>query len=305
MNGGQHKTPHRILVVGAAGMLGSAVFRFFADDARYAAFGTIRSAGQRAHFAPGLHEILLSGIDVASDSDLMAAFAAARPDTVINCVGVINEADAVRNQLTTLALNALFPHRLVQIAGLAGSRVVHLSTDCVFSGARGSYTEDDFADAGDLYGRSKYLGEVDYPNAVTLRTSIIGHELDSNRSLIDWFLGQPGPVKGFRKAVFSGLPTVEIARIIRDHVITAPDLSGVYHLSAAPIDKFALLGLVNEAYARGTEIIPDDALVIDRSLNSDRFRTATGFAPLPWPELIGLMHRDYLRHRNGEPQIAK
>ena len=294
------QTPHNVLVIGAAGMLGNAVFRFFADDPGYRAFGTIRSAGQRAHFAPGLHENLLSGIDVASDSDLMAAFAVARPATVINCVGVIKQADAVRNHLTTLALNALFPHRLVQIAHLSGSRVVHLSTDCVFSGAKGGYTEDDFADAGDLYGRSKFLGEIDYPNAVTLRTSIIGHELDSNRSLIDWFLSQPGPVKGFRKAVFSGLPTVEIARVIRDHVIANRDLSGLYHLSAAPIDKCTLLGLVNETYGQGTEIIPDDRLVIDRSLNSDRFRAATGFTPLPWPDLIARMYQDYLRHRPAD-----
>jgi len=151
------------------------------------------------------------------------------------------------------------------------------------------YLEADFADADDLYGRSKFLGEVDAPNAVTLRTSIIGHELDGARSLVCWFLAQKGPVRGFTKAIFSGLPTVELARVIRDHVLPQPELCGLYHVSAAPIDKFELLTLVGQAYGHGIEINPSDALVIDRSLDSTRFRQATGYQPAAWPELIRTM----------------
>ena len=154
------------------------------------------------------------------------------------------------------------------------------------------YTEADSPDAKDLYGRSKFLGEVDYPHAVTLRTSIIGHELDGARSLIGWFLSQTGCVKGYKRAIFSGLPTVEIARVLRDHVIPYPELHGVYHVSAEPISKFDLLSLVAQTYEKIIDITADDQTVIDRSLDSTRFRQATGFAPKPWPELIRSM-RDF------------
>ena len=154
------------------------------------------------------------------------------------------------------------------------------------------YTEGDASDAKDLYGRSKYLGEVDYPHAITLRTSIIGYELDGERSLIGWFLAQEGSVKGYKRAIFSGLPTVEIARVIRDHVIPHPELQGVYHVSAEPINKFDLLTLVAQTHRKTIDISTDDQLVIDRSLDSTRFRHATGFAPKVWPELIRSM-RDF------------
>jgi dTDP-4-dehydrorhamnose reductase len=165
-----------------------------------------------------------------------------------------------------------------------------MGTDCVFSGMKGRYTEADISDATDLYGRSKYLGEVDYPHAITLRTSIIGHEMDGAHSLLGWFLKQTGSIKGYRRAVFSGLPTVEIARVIRDYVIPYPELHGVYHVSANPINKFDLLTLVAQTYGKTIEICADDQLVIDRSLDSSRFQTATDYVVPEWPELIGLMH---------------
>jgi dTDP-4-dehydrorhamnose reductase len=124
-----------------------------------------------------------------------------------------------------------------------------------------------------------------------LRTSIVGHELTSAHGLIGWFLAQSGSVSGFTKVVFSGLPTVELARVIRDHVLPRAQLHGLYHVSAAPISKYELLRLVGQLYGRHTRIIPDDELVIDRSLDSSRFRELTGYAPAAWPELLGAMHR--------------
>ena len=157
----------------------------------------------------------------------------------------------------------------------------------------------DFADADDLYGRSKYLGEVDAPHALTLRTSIIGHELGSAFSLVDWFLNQDTAVKGYARAIFSGLPAIAIARFIRDHVLGAPELHGVYHLSADPIDKHALLSLVADVYGKDIAIERDEAVAIDRSLDSSRLREATGYTPPPWPELIAAMHSDYRRLNSG------
>jgi dTDP-4-dehydrorhamnose reductase len=184
----------------------------------------------------------------------------------------------------------LLPHRLAGLCELVGARLVHMSTDCVFSGKKGDYHESDPSDAEDLYGKSKFLGEVVYPHAITLRTSIIGHELQGARSLIDWFLSQERQCKGYTKAIYSGMPTVVLAQLVRDVIIPQTDLTGLYHVAAKPISKFDLLRLVADVYGKTIEIIPDDKLVIDRSLNAERFRDATGYVAPGWPKLIELMH---------------
>lgn len=283
-------TNKRILVIGASGMLGNAVLRLFSQSPGYEAFGSVRSSAARRLLPDDLQANVITGVDVENIDSLMRLFGIARPDVVINCVGLVKQLADADDPLAAIPINALLPHRLARLCEVAGARFVHLSTDCVFSGAKGMYTEGDAADAKDLYGRSKYMGEVDYPHAITLRTSIIGHELDGARSLVGWFLAQDGSVKGFKRAIFSGLPTVEVARVIRDHVIPHPEVHGLYHLSAAPINKFDLLALLAETYGKSIDIIADEQLVIDRSLDSSRFRQATGFAPKPWPELISLMH---------------
>jgi dTDP-4-dehydrorhamnose reductase len=185
----------------------------------------------------------------------------------------------------------MLPHRLARLAALVDARLIHVSTDCVFTGKKGDYRESDVPDAQDLYGRSKLLGEVDYPNAITLRTSIIGTELRDAHGLVGWFLAQRGSVKGYSKAVFSGLPTVALAHVIRDYVLPNPALRGVWHVSAAPIAKYDLLKLVAAEYGMDIDIVPDDTLVIDRSLDSSRFRLETGWKPLSWPTLIASMRQ--------------
>jgi dTDP-4-dehydrorhamnose reductase len=282
----------KILVLGATGMLGNAVLRLFAQDRIHQVFGSIRSTGALRLLPRDLHSNVISGVDVENIDSLTRLIAVVHPDVVINCVGLVKQLAEADDPLAAIPINALLPHRLARLCEVSGARLVHMSTDCIFSGAKGMYTEADASDAKDLYGRSKYLGEVDYPHAITLRTSIIGHELDGARSLIGWFLAQEGSVKGYKHAIFSGLPTVEVARVIRDHVIPHPELRGVYHVSAEPINKFDLLTLVAKTYRKTIDISAEDQLVIDRSLDSTRFRQATGFAPKSWPELIGLM-RDF------------
>jgi dTDP-4-dehydrorhamnose reductase len=279
----------KILVLGASGMLGSAVLRLFSQSPGYQVFGSVRSSAARRLLPNDLHPCVITGVDVENIDSLTHSFAIVQPDVVINCVGLVKQLASADDPLSAIPINALLPHRLARLCGVAGARLVHMGTDCVFSGANGMYTESDYADAKDLYGRSKYLGEVDYPHALTLRTSIIGHELDGARSLVGWFLAQKDSVKGYKRAIFSGLPTVEVARVIRDHVIPHPELHGVYHVSAEPINKFDLLTLVAQTYGKAIDISADDQLVIDRSLDSTRFRQATGFAPKVWPELIRSM----------------
>ncbi|MGN6830458.1 dTDP-4-dehydrorhamnose reductase family protein [Paucibacter sp. M5-1] len=278
-----------VLVIGASGMLGNAVLRVFAESPGYTVWGSARSAALLKHLPAALHDRIVTGIDVDNPDSLARLFAVTSPKVVVNCVGLIKQLAEADDPLAAIPINALLPHRLARLCEVAGARLVHMSTDCVFAGTRGSYLETDAPDATDLYGRSKLMGEVDYPNAVTLRTSIIGHELASAHGLVGWFLSQTGGVKGFTRAVFSGLPTVELARVIRDHVLPHPELHGLYHVSAAPIDKHTLLTLVAAAYGRSNPITPDDRLVIDRSLDSSRFRSATGYQPPEWPELVQRM----------------
>ena len=280
----------KILVLGASGMLGNAVLRLFAQSSGYSAVGSARSAAVLRLLPQELRDCVICGVDVENTDSLTRLFASTRPDIVINCIGVVKQLAEADDPLQTIPINALLPHRIARLCQVAGARFVHISTDCVFSGTKGMYREDDPCDAQDLYGRSKHLGEVDCPNAVTLRTSIIGHELAGAHGLVGWFLVQGGPVRGFTRAIFSGLPTVELARVIRDHVLAQPQMHGLYHVSAAPIAKYELLRLVAQAYGRANHITPDDKLVIDRSLDSTRFRQLTGYVPPPWPELVRTMH---------------
>lgn len=281
----------KILVLGAGGMLGNAVYRTFAISPEFDVVGTVRSSASNMILPDGASGELLPGVDAEQFDSLIAAFEKVRPDIVINCIGLVKQLAAANDPLVTLPINAMLPHRLARLSALVNARLIHVSTDCVFTGRKGSYDESAEPDALDLYGRSKLLGEVDYPNAITLRTSIIGTELGSAHGLIGWFIAQTGPVKGFTKAIFSGLPTAVLAQVIRDHVAPNPQLRGVWHISADPIAKFDLLQLVATEYGKDVEIIPDDELVIDRSLNSSRFRDATGWTPPSWRELITQMRQ--------------
>lgn len=291
----------KTLILGASGMLGSAVFRAFSADPKHLATATIRAESARRYFSPAQQDQIIAGIDVLDHDSLVQLFGRTQPDVVINCVGLIKQFASSKDPLVALPLNSMFPHRLARLAAIRNTRVIHVSTDCVFAGDRGMYTEDCKADANDLYGVSKHLGEiVDYDNAVTLRTSIIGRELASNNSLVDWFLAQGGSVKGYTKAIFSGLPTCELASVIKDVVIPDTGLRGLYHVSASPIAKFDLLRLISDQYSKKIEIIADETVTIDRSLKSVRFQQATGYAAADWPALIEKMYDTDLRkdHQN-------
>lgn len=280
----------RILVLGAGGMLGNAVLRFFAASSDYSVTGTVRSRAILDLFPANVRGCFVTGVDVENLDGLMRLFAATKPDVVINCIGLVKQLADAEDPLAAIPLNSLLPHRLARLCSVAGARLIHISTDCVFSGKKGMYRETDTSDAEDLYGRSKFLGEVDYPHAVTLRTSLIGHELNSAHGLIDWFLAQEGSVRGYECAVFSGLPTVELARVMRDFIIPRPQLHGVYHVAAQPINKCELLKIVAMTYGKMIQIIPDKQVVIDRSLNADRFSAATGYQAPEWLELIKRMY---------------
>lgn len=280
----------RILILGASGMIGSTVLRVLSEKKDWQVFGTVRDESVKRFFSTSIGECLRSGVDVEHQSALVKTLDQIRPNVVINCAGLTKHKPEAEDPLVSIPINTLMPHRLAGLCKLVGARLIHISTDCVFSGEKGEYVENDFPDARDMYGKSKALGEVHYPHTITLRTSTIGHELQSKYGLLDWFLAQEGLCKGYTRAIFSGLPTVVFAKIVSAVVIPHTELSGLYHVAAKPIAKFDLLQLIANVYGKTIEIVPDDKLTIDRSLDAGRFQSATGYVAPEWPELIKMMH---------------
>jgi dTDP-4-dehydrorhamnose reductase len=280
----------KVLVFGASGMIGSAMFRVISAKIGWQVWGTLRSDEAKRFFSGDQQDKLVAGVDMEKHDALVRVFARVKPDVVVNCVGLTKHHKEAEDPQMALPLNALLPHRMADLCAVAGARLIHVSTDCVFAGTKGNYGEADVPDAGDVYGKSKHLGEVDYPHAITLRTSTIGHELQSAYGLLEWFLSQQESCKGFNRAIFSGLPNTEFARVVRDVVIPRPDLHGLYHVGADPVGKFELLKLIARGYGKQIDIVRDDDFSIDRSLNSARFNKATGYKPEAWPELIQAMH---------------
>lgn len=285
----------RVLILGATGMLGYSLFSNLHEYDEFEVFGTVRSIKGKEGFFQDYVSSLVLDVDVTDPTHIERTIVSIRPNVVINCIGLIKQHDVSKQHVNAVEINALLPHQIAQLCNLHSARLVHFSTDCVFSGAEGMYTESCLPDAIDLYGKSKCLGEVDYSPHLTLRTSIIGHELGSSVSLVDWFLSQEGKAKGFSKAIFSGLPTCYIAKLLAEHIIKAPELSGLYHLSVAPIDKYSLLKLIAEVYSKDIVINESSELKIDRSLNSQKLIHKLSLSIPSWPELINCMHKDYVK----------
>ena len=275
----------RILILGGDGMLGHQLLAYLKprhdvkvtlrqDLATYRQFGLFDSGNSFA------------GIDIRYMERLVEVMADFRPEAVINAVGIVKQRADAKESIPSLEINALLPHRLAVLCKGIGARLIHLSTDCIFSGRKGEYLESDPSDAEDLYGKTKYLGEVHEANSLTLRTSTIGRELSRHTSLLDWFLSRSGSVKGFTNAIYTGFTTMEMSRIIEKMLMEYPDASGVYQVSSDPINKYELLLLIREKLGLDIEIIPDDVFCCDRSLDSSRFRSDFNYTPPSWPAMI-------------------
>jgi dTDP-4-dehydrorhamnose reductase len=288
----------RVLILGGSGMLGHKLWQWLAP--RFDAYVTFRGAAS-VYARTGLFDAAraLSGVSAQDFDSVARAFAAVRPEAVVNCIGVVKQDAAAKDPLVSIAINSLFPHRLAQLARASGARLVHLSTDCVFTGRAGNYDEAAKPDAEDLYGRTKLLGEVSGEGCLTLRTSMIGRELAGAHGLLEWFLAQEGVgrVRGFKRAVFSGFTTDALADLLAEVLSTHADLSGVWHAAADPINKFDLLSLIKESYGLRVEVEPDESFICDRSLDGSRFRAATGIRAPAWPEMIRRMRDDPTPYR--------
>jgi dTDP-4-dehydrorhamnose reductase len=287
-----------ILVIGATGMLGNAQFTELSKYDHFDVFGTVRKEEEVKKYLPAFSKKIFTNVDIEKLDTVSEVMDKIKPDVVLNCVGLIKQAPTASNTALEIYMNALFPHKLAMICQKYNARMIHFSTDCVFNGEKGNYKETDPSDAYDVYGKTKYLGEVSYDNCFTIRTSIIGHGLEAHASLIDWFLSQEGTIKGFTKVIYSGFPTVEIARILAEYVIPNDSLKGLYQVTAEPISKYNLLKLVKKIYNKDIEILPFDEEVSDRSMDSSRFRKETGYTPPTWDQLIHKMYEYYKSNPN-------
>ena len=286
----------RILVLGASGMLGNAMLRVLDEYEYLEVYGTVRSSDVQRFFPVKNSARLMSGVDVENQDALMNAFCQVRPQVVINCVGLIKQLAEAGDPLRSIPINALLPHRLARLCAVSGARLVHISTDCVFSGNEGNYKESDTSDPDDLYGRTKLLGEVNEKHCLTLRTSMIGLELSRKKNLLEWFLAQNETIKGYKKVIFSGFTTLELSRIIENMIINYPEANGVYHVSSEPISKYDLLSLIKKGLKLPTEIIPDESFSCDRSLDSGKFRQEFNYQPPSWEEMIDELCKDIGDH---------
>lgn len=279
----------KLLILGAGGMLGHMLWlRLRAEGG---VVGTLRSPvpALAAHAGPGRR--LVDGVDARHPEQIDQLLQREAPQVLINCVGLIKQLPEGQSAEACIQLNSLLPHQLDRMCRKHSCRLIQISTDCVFSGSRGSYTELDTPDATDVYGRSKALGEVVDSSALTIRTSIIGPELKQGLSLVEWFLAQTGTVRGFAGVLYNGLTTLELANLIQDHILPRPELQGLYQAASKAIDKDSLLRLLAKAYRRDTRIERVEEPRSDKTLVAEKLRDATGYTAPSWEAMLAAMRK--------------
>jgi dTDP-4-dehydrorhamnose reductase len=273
----------RILILGISGMLGHMILKVLSQNHEHNLFATYSKNFNSKKLS--IENCNFYSFDAYNPESLIPLLDSSRPDVVINCIGIIKQSNDGNNLTSLLQINSIFPRKLSMLCEAYDARLIHFSTDCVFSGFKGMYKENDMPDAEDNYGISKYLGEPSAMNSVCVRTSIIGHGLNGNSSLIDWFLSQEFDVPGYKNAIFSGLPTYEIGKIVSDYLLTN-EICGLIHIGGDSISKFDLLTLVAREYEKEISIIENNTVKINRSLDSSKFRSCTNYKPDSWPNLI-------------------
>ncbi|MDD5131477.1 MAG: SDR family oxidoreductase [bacterium] len=284
----------RIMIFGGTGMLGHCLFTQYLRNDKLDVYATALSIRpEEKWFESRYKKRLVVGVDAEDFTAITHILEDIKPDIVINCIAFIRQSQIESYPLATITVNAQFPHRLALACQKTGARLIQISSDVVFDGKKGMYVEQDKKNISDFYGMTKFLGEVSYPNCVTIRTSIIGHELLEKVGLVEWFLGQKEKVRGYTNVIYSGLPTVELARVIIDYILPHKELSGVYHVSSAPIAKYDLLRLIAAQYGKQIEIEPYAGVMSDRSLDSSQFRSLTGYNPPSWEELVNRMYNEH------------
>lgn len=286
----------KILVLGASGMLGHKVFEVLNTYKDFDVYGTVTSLNSFDGLLPDCFKTrIIEGVYADKIETFETVIREKKPDVVINCIGIIKQNKNSKDCVASLLINSLFPHLAADVCERNNARFITVATDCVFDGSKGDYHDDDLPTCHDVYGMTKFLGEVkDKTNSLTLRTSIIGHELNSNISLLDWFLSQENDISGYTKAIFSGFTTLEFAKLLAEKIIPNDGFCGLYQVSVNPISKYSLLKLVSDIYKKKININPNDSVKIDRSLNSALLRSKIAYNPPSWECLVKEMYNDFL-----------
>ncbi len=285
----------RVLILGASGMLGFQLLKFGSKLSHITVFGVVRNKASLVNKYEFINSNNIYEIDdIQNFSGLNEIVNKIRPEVIVNAIGIVKQSNLAKNTIVSLEINSLLPHKLALICQNVKARFIHISTDCVFDGKKGNYKVNDDSNALDLYGKSKFLGEVAYDNSITLRTSIIGHEISGqNQGLLDWFLNAESPVLGYTNAIFSGVTTFELARIIFENVLPKERVSGIFQVASMPINKYELLKIVRENYHLNIDIIPSGIVQIDRSLDGAEFNQVFNYSPPTWPKMIEDYYNDW------------
>ena len=274
-------------------MLGHKAFERFSFNEKFEVYGTLKNESYiKKYFSESKHsKYIFSEIDALEINTVTKLIDKLNPDLILNCIGIVKQIKESQNPLLSIEINSLFPHKIANHVESSKTRFIHISTDCVFSGEKGNYLETDQSDAKDLYGKTKFLGELtSYKNSITLRTSIIGPELKGRLSLLEWFLNAKESVNGFTNAIYSGFTTLELTNIIENYVIPNPNISGLYNVSSDSISKHDLLNIIAKVYKKNIIIKPLDEFKSDKSLNGDLFKKTFAFTPKSWEEMVVEMY---------------
>jgi dTDP-4-dehydrorhamnose reductase len=271
----------KILVFGSNGMIGSTVFRYLDKYTNCNTVGALRDSQNKLLLLKNTYYI-----DSYNFQNLYKCINLIRPDYVINCVGITKHRKLSNNIIKSLQINSIIPHNISLLCKIFNARLIQISTDCIFSGLKGNYIESDLPDALDIYGKTKFLGEVKESHVLNIRTSTIGHEIIGANGLLEWFLASNKSVDGYRNAFFSGITTLELAKVICFIIENNFILSGVYNVGGMKVDKYTLLKLIAFVYNKKIKINEDLTFNIDRSFISDKFVSETGYVISNWEKLI-------------------
>lgn len=300
----------RVLVLGATGMLGHKMIQVL-DQRGFEVIGTVRGSMSDEWLINNSKWLayddigMIGGVSARDMNTVYNAVEQTNPDFVVNCIGIVKQLKESNDLELSYKVNTILPRKLAVFCRSIDTKLIHISTDCVFDGKVGNYTEDSPITAEDIYGLTKFSGEVDDDWNLTLRTSIIGRELNSSNGLLEWLLSNKGTqISGYTRAIFTGLTTMELSEQVADIIKYSDDLTGLYHISSDPIDKYTLVSKLNEAYCNGAIITPDDAVAIDRSLSYDKLQCVIGYVPKIWDDMIDdlvedITPYDYIRLRNS------
>ncbi len=284
----------KIMILGGTGMLGHALFRRLYHYEDFSVYTTVRSIkGSEIFFSFSDRNRIIENVDASNFDSIKKSIENAKPDIVINCIAILRVNSSPDSIYNAININSLFPHKLHNICEKHNIRMIHISTDGVFDGKKGMYKEDDPIKISTIYGMTKYLGEICCRNCLTIRTSIIGHEIYNKKGLVEWFLSEKNAVKGYQKAIYSGFPTVELSRIIANYIISDNDIDGIYHVSSDPLSKYELLKIIRKIYKKKIEIVASERNFYDLSLDSSKFRLKSGYHPPPWEKMIYDMYCDH------------